>query len=64
VVIGLTAFFSMLERPESIGRNLVRDLQAKKDLELRGRLSQLHKIAFDQFILCQSYSLGKLASFE
>ena len=37
---------------------------AKQDLELRSRLSQLFKIVYDQFILCQSFALGRVAGYD
>jgi hypothetical protein len=34
------------------------------ELELRGRISQLLKIIYDQFILCLSHSLGVCAGYD
>ena len=65
VVIGMTAFFSMLAGPKDpLGSFLSSDSgTCKQDLELRGRLSQLLKIVCDQFVLCQSYSIGMHAGY-
>jgi hypothetical protein len=45
-------------------RESVDSLSYKQDLELRSRLSQLYKIMYDQFILCLSFSLGKLCGYQ
>lgn len=58
-VIGLTAFFSMLLRP-----NDNKDFSQNHELELRSRLSQLFKILYDQFILCQSQAIGKFSNHD
>jgi len=61
----MTAFFSMLTSPKNqFGSILSSDSSTyKQDLELRGRLSQLLKIVCDQFVLCQSYSIGVHAGY-
>lgn len=65
VVIGMTAFYSMLQRPKSQGSFLSNDSsQLKYDLELRSRLGQLTKIVYDQFILWQSFSIGQIAGYD
>ena len=65
VVIGMTAFFSMLTRHGRRDSTIVScDSTVKQDLELRTRLSQLIKILYDQSMLCMSYALGKLAKYE
>jgi len=64
VVIGLTAFFSMLSRPENQDRDSLESVEAKvkASLSIRSKIYQLHKLSFDSFILCQSHSLGVLTS--
>ena len=47
VVVGMTAFFSMLTRPKSYASFMSNESNAKQDLELRSRLSQLFKIVYD-----------------
>jgi len=65
VVVGMTAFFSMLVSPGNrFGSFISSDsFTYKQDLELRGRLSQLLKIVCVQFALCQSYSIGMHAGY-
>lgn len=48
IVIALSAFFSMLERPQT-------------QLDIRKKLTEAIRIVYDQFMLAQSYSLGALA---
>ena len=50
IVIGLTAFLSMITHP------------AKHNS--RFRLAQMHRILYDQFMLCQSYTLGQIAGHD
>lgn len=73
VVIGMTAFFSMLVKRNCSNSQKLKtgkgsfsnsENTIRIDLELRQRMSQLIKIIFDQFMLCQSYLLGKLSSFD
>ncbi len=47
VVIGMTAFFSMLSRPKDHVAS-----SYKQELELRKNLSKLIEIVKDQFVLC------------
>ena len=53
VVIGLTAFESMLVRSDPFS-------EEKKKMEVRNKISQCIKIVYDQFMLSLSYGLGKL----
>lgn len=53
VVIGLTAFQSMLVRSDPFS-------EEKKKMEVRNKISQCLKIVYDQFMLSISYALGKL----
>lgn len=68
VVVGMTAFFSMLQRKQpkvsSVSLLSSESTALKQDLELRSRLSQLLKIVYDQMILGLSYTLGKLAGYD
>jgi len=61
----MAAFLSMLARPiNQSGSSISSDSNAcKQDLELRGRLSQILKITYDQFVLCQSYAIGRVAGY-
>jgi hypothetical protein len=40
------------------------DFSQDHELELRSRLSQLFKILYDQFILCQSQAIGKFSNHD
>lgn len=53
IVIGLTAFESMLVRTDPF-------TEEKKRMEVRNKISSCLKICYDQFILSISYALGKL----
>lgn len=62
VVIGLTAFLSMLSKDRKQKERSTMNIEQtiKNDLNIRNKLSYAHKISFDLYVLCQSYPLGNV----
>lgn len=58
IVVGLTAFYSMLTRGQQPDESL--DI----DLDMRQLLHSLLKLIYDKTMLCLSFALGKLSTFE